>query len=121
MGPRHLRLPLPRHPRLPLRTPPRNPRSPAHVTCASLRGEKPEENAREVSSRNSCANSRLSIPSANAGSKNASSPPKHVLQGRSLTSTTSKNINCFSTFKFKILNIMELSVYHSKNFKSQYM
>merc|ERR550534_3055550 len=89
-----------RHPRPPLQTPPRKARSHVHVTCASSRGKKPEEIAKEVSSRNSCAKARLLRPSPDAGSKNASSPRKHVLRSRSLTSTTSKNI------KFKVLEIL---------------
>merc|ERR1711872_721528 len=100
----HPRLPPPRLPRPPLRTPQRNPRSHAHVTCASSRGKKPEEIAKEVSSRNSCAKARLLRPSPDAGSKNASSLRKHVLRSRSLTSTTSKNIN--SPNKFKVLEIL---------------
>merc|ERR1712002_442716 len=96
---RHPRPPPQRHPRPPLR----NPRSHAHVTCASLLGKKPEEIAKEVSLRNSCAKARLLKPSPNAGSKNASSPRKHVLRSHSPTSTTSKNINCYMFFASQIL------------------
>merc|ERR550534_2010091 len=107
------RPPLRRHPRPPLQTPPRKPQSHAHVTCASNRGKKPEEIAKEVSSRNSCAKARLLKPSPDAGSKNASSPRKHVLRSRSLTSTTSKNI------KFKVLEILNFLLltfsFHNQN------
>merc|ERR1712121_345424 len=76
------------HPRTPRHRLQQNPQNRALATSASLHGKKPGRIAKVASLRNSCAELKFSMSSPNVGSKNASSPQKHVQQSHYPTLTT---------------------------------